>query len=174
MVITLNYDGANNDPQVVENCVFEGNTCNGTAALYYVKGESATINGNKFIGNTVNCNSNGATIYMGFTENNIVTNNLFQNNTVNEASESSRVAGGIFFGYETVFTGNAFVGNKVTGKNAKGNDVCVSTHYTSIDLSGNYWNGRAPIEDVNYFVQHKSDERVVTINNFLKENPFNN
>ena len=173
MVITLNYDGDNNDPQVVENCVFEGNTCNGTAALYYVKGASATINGNKFIGNTVNCSSNGATIYMGFTENNVVTNNLFQNNTVNEASTSSRVAGGIFFGYETVFTGNAFVGNKVTGENAKGNDVCVSTYYTSIDLSGNYWGGNAPVEDTNYFVQHKSDERVVTINNYLTANPFN-
>ncbi len=173
MVITLNYDGANNDPQVVENCVFEGNTCNGTAALYYVKGASATIKGNKFIGNTVNCETNGATVYMGFTENNVVTNNLFQNNTVNEAGTSSRVAGGIFFGYETVFTGNAFVGNNVTGENAKGNDVCVSTYYTSIDLSGNYWGGNAPVEDTNYFVQHKSDERVVTINNYLTVNPIN-
>lgn len=173
MVITLNYDGANNDPQVVENCVFEGNTCNGTAALYYVKGASATINANRFVGNTVNCNSNGATIYMGFTENNVVTNNLFQNNTVNEASTSSRVAGGVFFGYETEFTGNAFVGNKVTGTNAKGNDVCVSTYYTSIDLSGNYWDGNAPVEDTNYFVQHKSDERVVVINDYLTANPFN-
>ena len=173
MVITLNYDGANNDPQVVENCVFEGNTCNGTAVLYYVKGEKATINGNKFIGNTVNCTTNGATIYMGFTENNVVTNNLFQNNTVNEAKESSRVAGGVFFGYETVFTGNAFIGNKVTGINAKGNDVCVSTYYTSIDLSGNYWGGNTPVEDTNYFVQHKSDERVVTINSYLTANPFN-
>ena len=172
MVITLNYDGANNDPQVVENCVFEGNTCNGTAVLYYVKGENATINGNKFIGNTVNCEGNGATIYMGFTENNVVTNNLFQNNTVNEAGTSSRVAGGIFFGYETVFTGNAFVGNNVTGENAKGNDVCVSTYYTSIDLSGNYWGGNAPVEDTNYFVQHKSDERVVTINDYLTTNPI--
>lgn len=172
MVITLNYDGANNDPQVVENCVFEGNTCNGTAVLYYVKGEKATINGNKFIGNTVNCKTNGATVYMGFTENNVVTNNLFQNNTVNEAEESSRVAGGVFFGYDTVFTGNAFVGNKVTGTNAKGNDVCVSTYYTSIDLSGNFWNGVAPTEDVNYFVQHKSDERQVIINDYLTTNPI--
>ena len=173
MVITLNYDGANNDPQVVENCVFEGNTCNGTAVLYYVKGAGATINGNKFIDNTVNCNGNGATVYMGFTENNVVTNNLFQNNTVNEAAESSRVAGGIFFGYETVFTGNAFVGNTATGTNVKGNDVCVSTYYTSIDLSGNYWGGQEPVEDVNYFVQHKSDERVVIINDYLTVNPFN-
>ena len=173
MVITLNFDGANNDPQVVENCVFEGNTCNGTAVLYYVKGAGATINGNKFIGNTVNCNNNGATIYMGFTENNVVTNNLFQNNTVNEASESSRVAGAVFFGYETVFTGNAFVGNKVTGTNAKGNDVCVSTYYTDIDLSGNYWGGNAPVEDTNYFVQHKTSGYKVLLNNYLSVNPFN-
>ena len=173
MVITLNYDGANNDPQVVENCVFEGNTCNGTAVLYYVKGASCTLNGNKFVGNTVNCNSNGATVYMGFTENNVVTNNLFKNNTVNEANTSSRVAGGIFFGYETVFTGNAFIGNTVTGTNAKGNDVCVSTYYTSIDLSDNYWGGYAPVEDDDYFVQHKSDERVVIVNDYLTANPFN-
>ena len=173
MVITLNYDGANNDPQVVENCVFEGNTCNGTAALYYVKGASCTLNGNKFVGNTVNCNSNGATVYMGFQENCSVTNNLFKNNTVNEANTSSRVAGGIFFGYETVFTGNAFIGNTVTGTNAKGNDVCVSTYYTSIDLSGNYWGGYAPVEDDDYFVQHKSDERVVIVNDYLTVNPFN-
>ena len=172
MVISLNYDGTNNDPQVVENCVFESNICNATAVLYYVKGASATINRNKFISNKVNCNGNGATVYMGFTENNTVTNNLFQYNTVNEASESSRVGGAIFFGYETVFTGNAFVGNKVTGKNAKGNDVCVSTYYTSIDLSGNYWGGNAPVEYTNYFVQHKSDERVVIIDNYLTENPI--
>lgn len=157
MVVTLNFDGSSDTAQVVENCVFNGNTCNGTAALYYVKGSGATINGNKFVGNTVNCTNNGATIYMGFQENCTVTNNLFQNNTVNESGESSRVAGGIFFGYDTVFTGNAFVGNKVTGTNAKGKDVCVSTYYTSIDLSDNYWGGNAPVEDTNYFVQHKSD-----------------
>jgi hypothetical protein len=71
-----------------------------------------------------------------------------------------------------MFTGNAFISNKVTGKNAKGNDVCVSTYYTSIDLSGNYCGGNAPVEDTNYFVQHKSDERVVTINDYLTVNPF--
>ncbi len=172
MVITLNYDGANNDPQVVENCVFEGNTCNATAVLYYVKGAGATINGNKFIGNTVNCSENGATVYMGFQENCIVKNNLFQNNTVNEAGTSSRVAGGIFFGYDMEFTGNAFVGNKVTGTNAKGNDVCVSTYYTNIDLSGNYWGGNAPVEDNNYFVQHKTSGYKVIINDFLTANPI--
>ena len=168
MVITLNFDGANPElPQVVENCVFEGNTCNGTAVLYYVKGASCTLNGNKFVGNTVNCNGNGATVYMGFTENNVVTNNLFKNNTVNEAGDSSRVAGGIFFGYDMEFTGNAFIGNKVTGTNAKGNDVCVSTYYTDIDLSGNYWGGKAPVEDVNYFVQHKTSGNKVIVNDYL-------
>ena len=173
MAITLNYDGSNNDPQVVENCIFEGNTCNSTAVLYYVKGAGATIKGNKFIGNTVNCTNNGATVYMGFTEDNVVIDNLFQENTVNESETSSRVAGAIFFGYDTVFKRNAFVGNTVTGENAKGNDVCVSTYYTSIDLSGNYWGGNAPVEDENYYVQHKSEERVVIINDYLTENPIN-
>ena len=167
MVITLNYDGANNDPQVVENCVFEGNNANATAVLYYVKGASCTLNNNKFVGNTVNCSGNGATVYMGFQENCSVTNNIFKNNTVNEAGDSSRVAGGIFFGYDMEFTGNAFIGNKVTGTNAKGNDVCVSTYYTDINLSGNYWGGKAPVEDVNYFVQHKTSGNKVIVNDYL-------
>ena len=168
LILTLNFDGANPElPSIVDNCVFEGNTCNSNAIVYYVKGSSCVINNNKFIGNTVNCKTNGATVYMGFQENCTVTNNLFKNNTVNESEESSRVAGGVFFGYDTVFTGNAFVGNSVTGTNAKAKDVCVSTYYTSINLSGNYWGGVAPVEDENYFVQHKSDERLVIINDYL-------
>ena len=172
MVISLNFDSTNNDPQVVDNCVFENNTCNKTAVVYYVKGASGTINGNKFIGNTVNCKDNGATVYMGFQENCTVTNNLFQNNTVNEAGTSSRVAGGVFFGYDMVLKGNAFIGNNVTGTNVVAKDVCVSTYYTSIDLSGNYWGGNAPVENVNYFVQHKSDERPIILNDYLTENPI--
>ena len=174
LILTLNFDGEDPElPQVVENCVFESNTANSSAIVYYVKGSSCTINGNKFVGNIVNCDTNGATLYMGFQENCVITNNLFQNNTVNESNTSSRVAGGVFFGYEAVFTGNAFIDNRVTGTNAKGNDVCVSTYYTSISLSGNYWGGNAPVEDNNYFVQHKSDERTVIINDYLTANPFN-
>ena len=45
--------------------------------------------------------------------------------------------------------------------------MCVYTYYTLIDLLGNYWGGNAPVEDVNYFVQRKSDERVVIINDYL-------
>lgn len=171
MVITLNYDGANNDPQLVENCVFENNTCNATAVLYYVKGAGATIHSNKFIGNTVNCNTNGATVYMGFTENNVITNNLFENNIVNESATSKRVAGGLMLGYEAVVTGNAFIGNTVTGTNAKGNDVCASVYYTDIDLSGNYWGGNAPVENDDYFVEYPDNHRVI-INNYLTENPI--
>ena len=173
LILTFNFDSGNPElPQVLENCVFEGNTANSSAIVYYVKGSSCTINGNKFVGNTVNCNTNGATLYMGFQENCVVTNNLFENNTVNESNTSSRVAGGVFFGYDAVFTGNAFVDNNVTGENAVAKDVCVSTYYTSIDLSGNYWGGDAPVEDVNYFVQHKSDERTVIVDSYLTENPI--
>ena len=171
MVITLNYDGNNNDPQMVENCVFEGNTCNGTAVLYYVKGAGATINRNKFIGNTVNCNKNGATVYMGFTENNVITNNLFKNNTVNEATTSKRVAGGLMIGYAAVVTGNAFIGNTVNATNAKGNDVCASVYYTDIDLSGNYWGGNAPVENDDYFIEYPDMHNVI-INDYLTANPI--
>ena len=169
MAITLNYDGANNQPQIVKNCVFEGNTCNGTAVLYYVKGASCTLTDNEFISNTVNCNTNGATVYMGFTENNVVTGNLFKDNTVTDSSTSTRVSGGIFFGYETVFENNSFINNKATNANgdALGNNVCVSTYYTDIDLSGNYWGGNAPVEGEDYFVQHKTSGYVVIIDDYL-------
>ena len=169
MAITLNYDGANNDPQIVKDCVFEANTCNATAVLYYVKGAGCTLVNNQFIGNTVKCNNNGATVYMGFTENNVVTGNLFMNNTVTDSNTSTRVSGGIFFGYETVFENNAFINNKAS--NAKGdklgNNVCVSTYYTDIDLSGNYWGGNAPVENEDYFVQHTTYGYVVIIDDYL-------
>ena len=170
LVITLNYDGANNDPQVVENCVFESNTCNQTAVLYYVKGAGATINGNKFVNNTVNV-SNGATLYMGFTENNVIINNLFDSNTV--TATSKRSSGGLMIGYEAVITGNAFVNNTVTvnGETGYGNDVCASTYYTGIDLTGNYWGGGAPVENDDYYNEYRNNE--VSINGYLTVNPFN-
>ena len=169
MVISLNYDGANNDPQLVENCVFDGNTCNKTAVLYYVKGAGATINGNKFVNNIVNV-SNGATLYMGFTENNVITNNLFEGNIV--TATSVRSSGGLMIGYTAVVTGNAFVNNTVTvnGKTGYGNDVCASPYYAPIDLSGNYWGGGAPVENVNYYKEYNNYE--LTINGYLTENPI--
>ena len=50
---------------------------------------------------------------------------------------------------------------------AYANDVCVSTFYTSIDLSGNYWGGSAPVADVNYYVQHKTSGYKVILNDYL-------
>ena len=165
MAISLNYDGANNDPQVVKNCVFENNTCNSTAVVYYVKGAGCTVTGNKFIGNTVTVtDGNAATLYMGFTENNVITNNVFENNTVN-AGTSKRVAGALMIGYNAVITGNAFVGNKVNGENAKGNDVCASVYYTDIDLSGNYWGGNAPVAGDDYYQEYTNHN--VIINDYL-------
>ena len=164
MVISLNYDGANNDPQVIKNCVFEGNTCNATAVLYYVKGAGATIDGNKFVNNKVVPNGNGATVYMGFTENNVITNNVFSGNVV--TATSKRSSGGLMIGYEAVITGNAFVDNRVISEVAKGNDVCASVYYTDIDLSGNYWGGEAPVENDDYFVEYPDNNKVI-INDYL-------
>ena len=172
MAISLNWDGNNDLPQKVENCVFKKNTCISTAVLYYVKGSGCVVNNNKFTDNnvTVTEGSNAATVYMGFTENNMITNNLFQNNTVN-AGTSKRVAGGLMIGYAAVVTGNAFIDNTVNATNAKGNDVCASVYYTDIDLSGNYWGGNAPVENDDYFVEYPDMHNVI-INNYLTVNPI--
>lgn len=170
MVITLNYDTDSSDqPQVIENCVFENNTCTGTAVLYYVNGSCCNITDNTFLNNKVTDGSNCATVYMGFTENNVIAFNLFSGNTVTCTGTSQRVSGGVFLGYETELVGNAFVNNTATNANndALGNDVCVSTYYTDIDLSANYWGGSAPVENKNYFVQHKGYGYNVIISNYL-------
>ena len=176
MVLTLNYDGASNTPQVVDNCQFEGNTVNGTAALYYVKGAGFTLKNSEFVRNTVNCNSNGATIYLGFTENNVVTGNLFQNNTVTDASTSTRVAGAIFFGHAANVSGNAFIGN--TASNANGDvlgQVCTSTYYDcEIDLSSNYWGGDAPVYGKDYTIQHQTGEGTFALDSYYSDNALEN
>ena len=172
MVITLNYDEVSNTPQLVDNCLFEGNECNGVAALYYVEGASCTIKNSEFVENTVNCNNNGATVYLGFTENNVVTGNIFDSNSVIDASTSTRVAGAIFFGYEAEIENNVFVGNTASNAN---NDVlgqiCTSTYYDcTIDLSGNYWGGEAPEYGKDYTIQHTAPEHqgVFQLDNYYK------
>ena len=173
MCVSFNWDGNNELPQAIEGCVFEKNTCISTAVVYYVKGSKCDVKNNKFIGNnvTVTDGSNAATLYMGFTEGNTITGNLFKNNTVN-AGTSKRVSGGLMLGYEAVVSGNAFIGNKVNGENAKGNDVCASIYYTSIDLSGNYWGGNAPVENDDYYVEYPDSGNSVIVNDYLTENPI--
>lgn len=174
MVVTLNFDVNSNEyPQVIENCVFESNICNDTAVAYYVCGTGATINGNKFLNNTVSSIGNAATLYMGFTENHTITNNLFSGNNVTTThATSKRATGGLMIGYEATISGNAFVGNTITAEGRQlGNDVCASVYYTDIDLSGNYWGGNAPVEGVNYYKEYTNHS--VIINDYLTANPFN-
>ena len=157
---TLNIDG----------CEFAKNTCSTTAVCYYANGSAATLNGNKFVNNTLNV-SNGATVYLGFKKNCTVTNNLFDGNTV--TATSKRSAGGLMVGNAAVVTGNAFVNNTVTvnGETGYGNDVCASPYYAAIDLSGNYWGGGAPVEGDDYYKEYNNYE--VIINDYLTVNPFN-
>ena len=177
MVLSFNYDAGNADDKlVVDNCQFEGNTASTTAVLYYVKGAKCTIKDSEFIGNTLNCNNNGATIYLGFTENNVVTGNLFQNNTVTDASASTRVAGAIFFGYEANVSGNVFVNN--TASNANGDvlgQVCTSTYYEcTIDLSKNFWGGEAPVYGKDYTVQHQTGKAEFALNSYYTDAELTN
>ena len=170
-VITFNTEGDDNtDPQLVQNCEFKNNTCSATAVVHYSTGGGATIDGNKFVNNTLNV-SNGATVYLGFKKNCTVTNNLFDGNTV--TATSKRSAGGLMVGNAAVVTGNAFVNNTVTvnGETGYGNDVCASPYYAAIDLSGNYWGGGAPVENDDYYKEYNNYD--VIINDYLTVNPFN-
>ena len=170
-VITFNTEGDDNtDPQLVQNCEFKNNTCSATAVVHYSTGGSATIDGNKFLNNTLSV-SNGATLYMGFKKNCTVTNNLFDGNVV--TATSKRSSGGLMIGNASVVTGNAFVNNTVTvnGQTGYGNDVCASPYYAAIDLSGNYWGGDAPVENDDYYKEYNNYE--VIINDYLTVNPFN-
>ncbi len=171
MAVSFNYDtaGLEGDTFVIDNCVFEGNTADTTAIVYYVKGDGCTITNSEFVGNTVNCNSNGAVIYLGFQEDCTVTNNLFKDNVVTDSSTSTRVAGAIFFGYAADISGNAFINNTAT--NANGDvlgQVCTSTYYNcTIDLSGNYWGGEAPVYGKDYTVQHQTGDATFALDNYF-------
>ncbi|MBQ2784789.1 MAG: hypothetical protein IJE99_07330 [Alistipes sp.] len=171
MLISYNYDDSKPEfTLLLENNVIENNTCSQVGVVYYAGGGGATIKNNKFIGNTTNITTNGATLYMGFTENNVITGNLFQNNKLTTTSTAKRVGGALHIGYQCELTGNAFIGNTVSAPVSKGNDVCASVYYTDIDLSGNYWGGGAPVENDDYFVEYTNYK--VIVNDYLTENPI--
>ena len=175
MGISFNYDtdGLAGDTLTIDNCVFEGNNATSTAIVYYVKGDGCTITNSEFIDNTVNTTGNAATVYLGFVDDAILVNgNLFKNNSV--TATSNRSAGAIMAGgSNTTITGNAFDGNS---SSAPGQDVCASTFYNAIDLSGNYWNddpntsdsiyneyGYNPVEIKNYFESYTFENGVLTL-----------
>lgn len=180
-VITFNTEGDDNtDPQLVQNCEFSNNTCSATAVVHYSTGGGATIDGCKFLNNTLNV-SNGATVYLGFKKNCTVTNNIFDGNTV--TATSKRSSGGLMVGNAAVVTGNAFVNNTVTVNGVSkgyGNNVCASPYYAAIDLSGNYWGGSAPTVIANgedatldsYDVYKEYSNNELIINDFLTSNPL--
>ena len=175
-LITYCFDAEVDEPFVLNNCLIENNSCKEIGVVYYAGGSNATITNNKFVGNVTNVASNGATLYMGFTEGNVITGNLFQNNQFNTTSTNKRVTAGVHLGYATTFTGNAFVGNVLSAPNSAnngmGNDVCASIYYTSIDLSGNYWGGNAPVENENYYVEYPNSGNSVIVDSHLTTNPF--
>ena len=164
-VITFNTEGdGNTDPQLVQNCEFSRNTCSTTAVVHYSTGGGITLDGNKFLSNKVTT-TNGATVYLGFKKNCTVTNNVFKENIV--TATSKRSSGGLMVGNNAIVTGNAFVDNIVTvnGETGYGNNVCASVYYSSIDLSGNYWGGGAPVLGDDYYQEYNNN--TVIINDYL-------
>ena len=169
MAITHNFNADDSQTKLnVEECVFQDNTFNKTAGIYYVCGGGCTISNSEFIKNRVNCNANGAVIYLGFQENCKVTGNLFKENVVADASTSTRVAGAIFFGYDAEISGNVFDNN--TASNANGDvlgQVCTSTYYDcAIDLGDNYWGGEAPVYGEDYTIQHQTGDATFALDSY--------
>ena len=156
MVITLCYDASNEDEIfVIDNCLFQNNTCNGNAVVLYNEGASLTVTDNKFISNTVNSTGNAATLYTGFNGGVSVSGNLFENNTVTTTNATTkRIAGGIFAGFadeNCEITENAFVNNTATANgNVAASGIAYSAYYSAGNLDGNYWGGGEPVLGVDF------------------------
>jgi len=131
----------------IDDCEFSENIISGPGVVVLSSDAGCAITDNEFVGNRVTC-GNGATVYMGFTENNVVTGNLFKDNVVTGNASTNRIAGALFVGYTNEISGNAFVGNTATNAAAGGiaaDSVCVDTYYDEeINLSENYWGGNEP------------------------------
>ena len=145
-VITFNYDAAESDKMVVENCTFSGNTVNDTAVIYYVDGASSTITDSSFVGNTVNSASHGAIVYYSNGQNGTVTGNEFIDNTITAAGARATV---LALEAGTTATENAFVNNTCTSTASGTTYVGTVLNKADADsagvvISGNYWNGGEP------------------------------
>ena len=168
-VITKGYDSnTDNDSAFsLTNSVFKNNHCKFIGVVYYSRGGGAVVDGNTFIGNVTETDGNGATLYLGFEKDATVTNNVFENNAFTTTGTSKRCAGALHIGHNATIKNNAFIGNTVAGPNVVANNVCTSTYYDSVDLSGNYWGGEAPVENVDWFDEHKVAGRVVSVDDYL-------
>lgn len=177
--IAHNYNNdVSNTALTIENCVIENNLFSGVAAVYYALGDECSITDSKLVGNTVSTNGNAATVYLGFQENCTVTDCLFRDNKVITSSDSKRVSGGVFFGYSAEIIGNVFDNNTAEnkyGSSGLGQSVCTSVYYDCVlDLSGNYMNGREPVEGEDYGVIHKDGgEGRICLDNYYTDYWYN-
>ncbi|MBQ9986381.1 MAG: hypothetical protein IJP38_08760, partial [Oscillospiraceae bacterium] len=108
-ILGHNHNTSGSDSgMVVDNVSFTDNTITGPGVIVLSSDAGATIKDSEFTGNNVAC-TNGAVVYMGFTENNAVTGNLFKDNVVSGNNSNNRIAGALFLGWEAEVSGNAFV-----------------------------------------------------------------
>ena len=165
--ITFNYDAAESDTMLVENCDFVGNTVNDTAIVYYVDGASSTIKDCKFVDNTVKSASHGAVVYYSNGANGSLTGNVFSGNKITAGGVRASV---LALEAGTTASENAFVGN--TCVSTASGTTYVGTVLNKADadsagvaISGNYWGGNepdcvstkgAPVVLENYYTTYES------------------
>ena len=165
--ITFNYDAAESDTMLVENCDFVGNTVNDTSIVYYVDGASSTIKDCTFVDNTVKSASHGAVVYYSNGANGSLTGNVFSGNKITAGGVRASV---LALEAGTTASENAFVGN--TCVSTASGTTYVGTVLNKADadsagvaISGNYWGGSepdcvstkgAPVVLENYYTTYES------------------
>ena len=163
MVISFGYDAANDtDVLLIDDCLFEGNTCGETAVVYFADGDYGKVTNTEFVGNNVSSAGNAATLYMGWGAGFEVSGCTFDGNSVSTTHETTkRLASAIFCDGCTV-TGNVFVNNTVTRNGETlSTVVAVAAYYGAASISGNYWGGIAPVPAVDYTVEYSRNDVAV-------------
>ena len=165
MVVSFGFDAANDtDVLVIDNCVFEGNTCSSTAVVYFAKGDYGKVTGTKFLDNNVSSTGNAATLYMGWGAGYEVKGCTFDGNYVTTTSATAKRFASAIFCDGCVVNNNVF-GTNTAVRNGEviSTVVAVGAFYGAADVSGNYWNGGEPA----YTVEYTRNE--VTLNSYYTE-----
>ena len=165
MVVSFGFDAANDtDVLVIDNCVFEGNTCSSTAVVYFANGDYGKVTGTKFLNNNVSSTGNAATLYMGWGAGYEVKGCTFDGNYVTTTSATAKRFASAIFCDGCVVNNNVF-GTNTAIRNGEviSTVVAVAAYYGAADVSGNYWNGGEPV----YTVEYTRNE--VTLNSYYTE-----
>ena len=163
MVVSFGYDAAtDNDVLLIDNCLFEGNSCKETAVVYFASGDYGKVTNTQFINNKVTSAGNAATLYMGWGSGYEVSGCTFDGNTVTTPHATTKRFASAIFADGCTINGNVF-GNNTAIRNGEtiSTTVAVGAYYGAADIGENYWGGNAPVPGVDYTVEYTRNDVAV-------------